>query len=473
MRRIHAFDQGIYNPYKMENVKIKSEQAVKENEVLFTEDYFNQEKPKKWEVRYDNGYPTVFYDPYIEKYRCYYSTFVLDESSSEVSLEARKRKDYEPTVERLVGLCYAESHDGINWEKPNLNQTEWQGSKKNNIIDIFLHGSSVMLDHHENDPAKRYKMFTKIDYGNGVHYLAVAFSGDGLHFDEYIPLEDFNPRADTYNYVYYEENTGYYILVTRTWRDSMRVPVLSYSKDFLTWTSTQEMMSSPSFENQIYSMPFFKKDDYYIGLASVYHEGDRAADNFDQVDLHLTYSYDKRNWHYIDLETPFIERGKGDYQQGDFDNGCIFSAAPVKIDGKEYFYYLGGNGPHTNYRETSLARAFLPKERYSYLEAKNKGDEAVVYTNGFIFLADKLKIDAEIKQDGYLKVNLYTNNHEKIDHPEIIFTAADEELILEIPEKVFREITRLEIQFKAAKIYSFQGEFDTFRIEDDNSLLRA
>ena len=82
MKRIHAFDRGIYNPYKMENVKIKSTQTIKEKKILFTEDYFNEEEPRKWEVRYDNGYPTVFYDPSIEKYRCYYSTFISDESSS-------------------------------------------------------------------------------------------------------------------------------------------------------------------------------------------------------------------------------------------------------------------------------------------------------------------------------------------------------------------------------------------------------
>ena len=473
MRRIHAFDQGIYNPYKMENVEIKSTQTIKEKEILFTEEYFNKEEPKKWEVRYDNGYPTVFYDPHIGKYRCYYSTFVLDESSSQFSLAERKTQEYQPTIERLVGLCYAESDDGINWEKPNLNITEWQGSKENNIIDVFLHGTSVMLDENEIDPAKRYKMFTKIDYGNGVHYLAVAFSADGIHFGEYIPLKDFNPRADTYNYVYYEETTGNYVLITRTWRDSMRVPIVSYSKDFINWSEASEMMSSPSFENQIYSMPFFKRDNYYIGLASVYHEGDRLADNYDQVDLHLTYSYDKQNWYYIDLETPFIERGKGNYQEGEFDNGCIFSAAPVKIDGKEYFYYLGGNGPHTNYRETSLARAYLPKERYAYLQTKNKEVEAVTYTNGFIFLGNQLIIDAEIGQKGYITVNFYTNDHEPIEHSEIHFTGTDQKLVCKIPDHLFRKITRLEIRFKDAKIYSFQGKFDTFRIENDNSLLRA
>ena len=116
MKRIHAFDKGMYNPYKMSNVAIKSNQALKENRVLLSEDFFDKENPREWEVRFDNGYPTVFYDPNINKYRCYYSTFILDESSSEVSLEERKNKRYSPTTERVVGLCYAESIDGIHWK---------------------------------------------------------------------------------------------------------------------------------------------------------------------------------------------------------------------------------------------------------------------------------------------------------------------------------------------------------------------
>ncbi len=473
MRKIHAFDRGIYNPQEMANVKIDVESARKENEILFTEDFFNEEAPKDWEVRYDNGYPTVFYDPYLEKYRCYYSTFVLDESSSEVSLAERKHKDYEPSIHRVVGLCYAESDDGVTWDKPNLNLTKWNGTTDNNIIDIFLHGTSVMLDENESDSKRRYKMFTKIDYGNGIHYLAVAFSEDGIHFGDYIKLQGFNPRADTYNYIHYEEETGMYVLITRIWRDSMRIPVLSYSNDFIHWSEPEEIMSSPTYENQIYSMPFFKRSAYYIGLASVYHEGDRLADDFDKVDLHLTYSYDKKNWHYINLETPFIKRGEGDYQDGAFDNGCIFSAAPVRINEKDYFYYLGGNGQHTNYRETSLARASIKNDRYAYLAQKNQEQKAIVYTNGFVFLGEELAIDAEINEGGFLKVEFYANDHTKLDIPATEFTTGDAEYVLQIDPNLFRKITRLKLTFSNAKIYSFEGAIDTFRVEDDNSLLRA
>src|SRR5699024_4635543 len=199
MKKIHAFDMGIYNPFKSANAEIKVNKATKEEEIFFSEDFFNEEDPRPWEVRYDNTYPNIFYNPIIKKYRLYYSTFSIDKGSSDYSLEERKNTTYQPATERVVSLCYAESEDGIEWGKPNLGLIEFNGSKENNIIGHYLHGTSVFYDKHEQNPKKRYKLFTKIDYGNGIHYLAVSFSEDGLVFDKFIKLSDFNLRADTHN----------------------------------------------------------------------------------------------------------------------------------------------------------------------------------------------------------------------------------------------------------------------------------
>ncbi len=63
-------------------------------------------------------------------------------------------------------MCYAESDDGVHWEKPELGLVEFNGAKKNNIcliesevaslarVDDFL---TVLHDAEEPDPAKRYK----------------------------------------------------------------------------------------------------------------------------------------------------------------------------------------------------------------------------------------------------------------------------------------------------------------------------
>ncbi|WP_373788284.1 hypothetical protein [Jeotgalibaca porci] len=307
MRKVYAFDLGIYNPYKMSNAKISVNKAVKEGKPFFGEDYFNEDDQRLWEVRYDNSYPTVLYDPDLKKYRCYYSTFTTDRGSSRFSLEERKEVDYQPSTNRIVSLCYAESEDGVNWTKPNLGITNWKGSKENNIIGHYLHGTSILLDEQETNLDKKYKMFTKVDYGNGIHYMAVAFSKDGLDFGELIVLNDFNPRGDTYNSIIFDDYLNKYVLVTREWRDSMRVTCLATSSDFINWSEIEEIMHPRGFQNQIYSMPIFKDGDYQIGLASMFHEGDMSHEDYDTVDLELTYSYKYNRWNYVDPGIEIIQ----------------------------------------------------------------------------------------------------------------------------------------------------------------------
>lgn len=464
-KKIYFFDLGIFNPYKMKNAKIKVNKAIKENKILFKEE-------KEWEVRYDNSYPNVFYDKENKIYRCYYSTFTNDEESSKYTLEERKGRQYKPKMARIVSLCYAESKDGINFEKPNLYLTEFNGSKENNIIGHYLHGTSVMYDEDELDENKRYKMFTKIDYGNGIHFIAVAFSKDGINFGEFIKVPNFNPRADTHNHIIFDKDENKYVLMTRMWRDSMRMPCISYSSDFINWSPVVEALASRDYSNQIYSMPMFKKGDYIIGLASMFHEGDMSDKDFDKVDLELAYSYRYKSWNYIEPNSYFIERGEGEYQDS-FDSGCIFSSTPVEIDDKTYFYYIGGNGQHTNFREGSLARAYVEKDHFAYMGVKNSNEEAIVYTNGFIFLEDNIYLDAQIEEGGYINIELLENNHEKIEDIKVELIKEGDRYRLKFNKWRDRKLTRLQIKMKNAKIYSIEGALDVFRVESDNSLLRS
>ena len=473
MKKIHAFDMGIYNPFKSRNVEIKVNKATKENKVFFSEDFFNAEDERPWEVRFDNTYPNVFYDSHTKKYRLYYSTFSVDKGSSDFTLDERQDRTYEPATERVVSLCYAESANGIDWVKPNLGLVEFNGNKNNNIIGHYLHGTSVFLDESENNPEKKYKMFTKIDYGNGIHYLAVAFSADGIKFSDYIELKDFNPRADTHNSIFFDETLNKYVLITREWRDSMRVACIATSTDFINWTPPEEILYPRGYGNQIYAMPVFKEGDYRIGLASMYHEGDMSSADYDKVDLELAYTYKYKGWNYVESDHSFIERGEGDYySEGAFDSSVIFSALPVKIGNRTYFYYMGGNGQHTNFRETSFARAYIEYDRYSYIAPKEPGQESSVNTNGFVFLSDEIYLDAEIDKGGSIDIELFTFDHKKIEDVEVTLEKIGHLYKIKINKDLERQITRLQIQLKNAKIYSFQGDIEMFRVEDDNSLLR-
>ena len=48
------------------------------------------------------------------------------------------------SIQSPIVVCYAESRDGLHWEKPNLGICEFQGSRENNIImDVEKYGSGI------------------------------------------------------------------------------------------------------------------------------------------------------------------------------------------------------------------------------------------------------------------------------------------------------------------------------------------
>ena len=130
---------------------------------------------RPWEGHYI-GLQRVIYDPDQGLYRMWYRATGAFESQKGGADRLRPyRWDWSVTdgkavrskVEEVYGykqyaggqdwvLCYATSRDGIHWEKPNLGQVAFEGSRGNNLLPS---GTLVPLfrDENESDPAKRYK----------------------------------------------------------------------------------------------------------------------------------------------------------------------------------------------------------------------------------------------------------------------------------------------------------------------------
>lgn len=394
-------DQGTVNWHWTTGVRnrLRPLQKDAESGALFTEDYFSTPS-RPWEVRYDNSYPNVIFDPRDGLYRLYYTLFIKDDDSSSHALSDRPGKLYRPTSQRITGLCYAESKDGVTWVKPDLGLVEHNGSTDNNIILTRAHGAGVFLDEADPDPAKRYKLVTKIDFGNANHFMAVCYSADGVNFSDPIPWPRFNPQADTHNVVFRDPATGYFVLITRIWRDGLRIAVRSESVDFITWSEPVEILRGRGPQWQVYSMPVFYDAGLYIGLPSMYREGDRSMPDFDTVDVSLAYSRDLQMFDFVADGEPFLQRGQGSYPDGDFDSGCIFAAAPIEIDGRLWFYYMGGNGQHTNFRETSFARASMERDKYAFFEAVDPATAGSLVTSPFSVYGENVRLLAEVEVGG-------------------------------------------------------------------------
>ncbi len=123
-----------------------------------------------------SGYHSIFKDG--DRYRMYYKSMHIDFPDGEL------RTDSHP---RFCG--YAESVDGIVWEKPELGLYEFNGSKANNIVltsetmkglTIDAGHPAVFKDRNPNTPANaRYKAILRSSDKNGLIVLA---SADGIHW---------------------------------------------------------------------------------------------------------------------------------------------------------------------------------------------------------------------------------------------------------------------------------------------------
>ena len=59
-------------------------------------------------------------------------------------------------AERYGGVAYAESTDGVHWEKPDLGIVEYKGSKHNNLVGIPSLEGTVFVD-PQASPEAKYK----------------------------------------------------------------------------------------------------------------------------------------------------------------------------------------------------------------------------------------------------------------------------------------------------------------------------
>ena len=228
-------------------------------------------------------YVTAFQDGDI--YRLYYRGSSFDEKLGRATHQV---------------TCYAESSDGIQWEKPELGLFDFKGSKANSIVWTNMHGSHNLFPFKDLNPtadeSERYKAVagTK-DYG------FYGFSSpDGLRWKR-VGQEPFFPDTRSTDWIssgFWDRHRGEYLSYHRAWVSDygetmdLKVPIpgaqprpdgrmnvagrwrsvrYSSSKDFVHWTDTKLCDFDPplSLEEQFYTngiLPYFRAPHILIGM---------------------------------------------------------------------------------------------------------------------------------------------------------------------------------------------------------------
>lgn len=218
----------------------------------------------------NNGcYHAIFQDGDI--YRMYYT-----------SAQNPLFKD-DPSVHPLYA-AYAESRDGIHWEKPNLGLIEFEGSKANNLIwEGDAQGAHDLTPFKDTNPAcqpaERYKAVGLVVYGGGQGQALYAFKSlDGIHFSRMGEEAIITQGAfDTQNLAFWDGVRKEYRAYIRGYHDGIRDIRTATSQDFVHWTDPVmlEYPGSPDealYTNQV--IPYYRAPHIFLGFPTRYVERD-------------------------------------------------------------------------------------------------------------------------------------------------------------------------------------------------------
>jgi hypothetical protein len=183
--------------------------------------------------------------------------------------------------------CYAHSHDGINWIRPNLGLFDVSGTRSNNVVLVepknVTHNLCPFLDTRPGVPAsERFKAVG----GTGSQGLFGFLSADGIHWRpaQAAPLIT-QGAFDSQNVVFWSATEGRYVCYFRTWRNNARWVSRATSPDFLNWSQPVDMEFGDAPAEHIYinqTQPYFRAPHIYLATAVRFNPGRRALTE-DQV----------------------------------------------------------------------------------------------------------------------------------------------------------------------------------------------
>ena len=80
-----------------------------------------------------------------------------------------------------------------------------------------------------------------------------------------------------------------------------------------------------------------------------------------------------------------------------------------------WVYYMGGNGQHSDFRESSLGRASFEQDKLAFYTAVDREKRGLLTTAAFRFFGEDIEVLAEMGEQGYLEAALCTKWNRPIE----------------------------------------------------------
>jgi hypothetical protein len=347
--------------------------------------------------------------------------------------------------ERLFKLWYhfgertalAVSSDGVRWEKPDLGLVEYEGSKKNNLIDRQIF--HILYGQDDFGALSSDQLYKTVCWSQqmGQHVKA---SADGLRWQEigkcevfgagdtFLPIKSTTPlTGQTGELPGYPGGASSRYLGVARWcmgvgrfdgssdlRPSRRVQGLLTSSDLLKWGNPVRILTPDALDDamaqerieaalvdgslvhdckedrrcEFYNMLIIPYEDLYLGYLLIFdpsYEFHRVGKNNQAGpgEAQLVVSRDLVDWQRLGDRKPFIPRGG----RGQFDWAMAwYSSLPIVKDGKLWFFYVGNCTTHGGTRDEAYWNGLIAKTKTGEIPAICSLGLATLRRDGFISL---------------------------------------------------------------------------------------
>ncbi len=279
-------------------------------------------------------------------------------------------------------LTYAESEDGVNWTRPELDVVLRDGKKTNILLDLDSGGLSQhpsIILHPNAPPEYRYEMYLlRYPDETGPHSVVKGFaplpgatkttsgvyryySADGKHWKAWEKL-----TLDTRDSVLVHQLAdgryrSYYkgiqpvppggLVPYDVSVGDCRIIVVRTSEDGSNWSGFEPVITPDWMDpqdTQFMELDTVPESGGYIGILAVYHLLTQT------IDIQFAASRDGKRWWRPDRR-PCVPLNS----LGEYGGGMIWPLqSPLHHKGRLYFYYSGCDGLHGDYMTTEVVQGF-------------------------------------------------------------------------------------------------------------------
>ncbi len=337
-------------------------------------------------------------------------------------------------------MNYAESTDGIHWEKAG------PGPEDNRVFSGPGEVRGFIYNPDTSDPKRRYEAVIERradEKTNEKGGFYAYHSADGLHWKQQPerPIltrtySNMNPGpfwakgvGDTsiFRYdpvlkryicdakfnIYLPEEKIKQLGIVQDHKPRLRLRAFMESDDLVHWSRERFLMFPDRLDppdRQLYGHIGFVYESMWIGMIRTMR---LIPKGFKQVDIQLSYSRDGRHWSRPSRRKPFISLGTDDGWDADYLGPA--KIGPVVVGEELWFYYFGARSAEREDVENwsfAIGLARLRRDGFASLNALQTPGQIV--TRPMTFKGKKMFVNADVAEGGWVRAAALTRESEPI-----------------------------------------------------------